>query len=516
MITDPYKFGHPQEVLAAMEHQAEWYLKTRNLSEFALFWEMGCAKSKVAIDTMAWLFHSGEIDGVLIIADKGAYRNWTDYELPIHMPKNTPYRTAVWKSTTGINAKKKVDSLLIAKDDMLDIVVMNVEAFGRDKADEYAKHFLANHYGMVIVDESDSIKSPESKRALAVVALRDQCAYRRILTGTPIANNPLDLWMQAEFLKQGLLGESFVKFRARYAKLEVVHMPRRKPFYNITGYQELDELSNKLRPWSSRLLKTQCLDLPEKIYEVRYVEHTPEQERMYRELKQMALTEFEGGTLTAINALTALTKLHQINCGHVKMDNLTDPEEDGEVVDIPSDRVNELMRTLKFARGKAIIWALFRRDFDLIRKAIEAEYGYGSCVDYYGGTSDKQRPVNVASFLNDPKCRFFISNPATGGRALTLTVADFAVYYSYSYRLALRLQSEDRNHRKGQKSPCTYVDLCVRNTVDVKIRRSLRNKREIASTVLGDFKSLLADEDGDGPEFEMTPEGLLVPFGMKQ
>lgn len=512
MITEPFKFGQPQEVLPSMQHQAEWYNKTRELSEFALFWEMGCAKSKVAIDTMAWLFHSGEIDGVLIIADKGAYRNWTDYELPIHMPKNTPWRSAVWKSTIGIKDKAKVDSLLIAKDDMLDIVVINVEAFGRGKADAFAKLFLTNHYGMVIVDESDSIKSSDSKRAQAVVALRDQCAYRRILTGTPIANNPLDLWMQAEFLKQGLLGESFVKFRAKYANLQLTRIPgRAKPFYTVTGFQNLDDLKVKLNTWSSRLLKTQCLDLPEKIYEVRYVEHTPEQERMYRELKQMALTEFEGGCLTAVNALTTITKLHQINCGHVKMDNLEDPEQDGQVIDIPSERINELLKTLKFARGKVIIWALFKRDFDLIGKAIKEEYGPEAYVDYYGGTPDKQRPINVDRFLNDPKCRFFNSNPATGGRALTLTVADFAVYYSYSWRLALRLQSEDRNHRKGQKSPCTYVDLCVRNTVDVKIRRNLRNKRDIASTVLGDFTELLTDETGDGPEFKITPEGLVVP-----
>lgn len=511
MITEEFKFGTPQEVLVSMEHQAKAYANTRELSEYALFWEMGCAKSKVAIDTMSWLFHKGEIDGVIIIADKGAYRNWTDYELPIHMPKNTPWRSAVWKSTTGIHAKQKVDALLTAKDDMLDVVVMNVEAFGRGKADEYAKLFLQNHYAMVIVDESDSIKSPDSKRAQAVVELRDLCQYRRILTGTPIANNPLDLWMQAEFLKQGLLGESFVKFRAKYAKLQVVHMPRRKPFYNITGYQELDDLSAKLKPWSSRLLKTDCLDLPEKIYEVRYVEHTPEQERMYRELKTMALTEFNDGRLTAINALTALTKLHQINCGHVKMDNLEEPEEDGRVIDIPSNRITELLETLRFARGKAIIWAVFRRDFELIRQAIEEVYGVGSYVDYYGGTPENQRPKNIAEFLNNPQCRFFGSNPATGGRALTLTVADFAVYYSYNYRLALRLQSEDRNHRKGQKSPCTYVDLCVRNTIDVKVRRALRNKKDISSTVLGDFRGLLAEEGEEAPEFVMSPEGLILP-----
>ena len=191
--------------------------------------------------------------------------------------------------------------------------------------------------------------------------------------------------------------------------------------------------------------------------------------------------------------MTALMKLHQINCGHVKIDGIDD--KDGVTVDIPSNRLSALHELLSKVEGKVIIWANFRRDFELIGKMLTKEFGAESFVTYYGATHQDQRPLNVERFRNDPKCRFFVSNAATGGRSLTLIESDYAVYYSYSWRLALRLQSEDRNHRKGQTRPCTYVDLCIPNTVDVKIRRALQAKKELASSVLDNFSMLVADED---------------------
>lgn len=496
MITEPFKFGEFKHKVTPMAHQEKTFLETRELKRYGLFWEMGCAKTKPTIDTAAWLFLKGEIDGLLVISDKGAYRNWTDTEIPIHMPDNIPYRQAVWKSTwTSKKAEAQTNQLLVARDNVLDIVVMNVEAFAREKAQAFAAAFLENHYGMIVVDESDSIKTITSKRTQAIIQLRDLAEYRRILTGTPITNSPLDIYAQAEFLEQGLLGESFVLFTAQYA-IRILDMSIRgaKPHYKIIGYQNINQLNERVKAWSSRLLKTQCLDLPPKIYDVRYVEHTPEQKKMYKELKETALTEWAGGMLTVTSALTCLMKLHQINCGHVKLNPLSE-DEDAPCVEIPSNRINELLYVLKQTSGKVIIWATFQKDFELIGKALSEEYGAGSWVDYYGLTPENQRVVNIGKFRTTPEVRFFVSNPATGGRGITLVEADYAVYYSYNWRLAFRLQSEDRNHRKGQTKPCTYIDLCTHNTIDVRIRHSWKVKKDLASCVLDNFVELLKDED---------------------
>ena len=490
MITKIQDFAYKTKPMA---HQEKIFLETRDRPYYALFWEMGTGKTKVCIDTAAYLFLKGEIDGVLIISDKGAYRNWVDPEVPIHMPDNVPYRQAVWQATCGKKAQAKFNQLLVPHDNMLDILVMNVEAFAGDKAQDFANAFLENHYTLLIIDESDSIKTPTAKRTQAIIELKARADYRRILTGTPIANSPLDIFSQAEFLNRGLLGDSFVAFRAEYANLLLIDAGRGKKYYKIVSYKNIEKLKELIKPWSSRLLKTECLDLPEKLYTVHYVEHTPEQAKMYKELKEMALTEYAGGLLTATSAMTALMKLHQINCGHVKIDGIDD--EDGVTVDIPSNRLSALHELLSKVEGKVIIWANFRRDFELIGKMLTKEFGAESFVTYYGATHQDQRPLNVERFRNDPKCRFFVSNAATGGRSLTLIESDYAVYYSYSWRLALRLQSEDRNHRKGQTRPCTYVDLCIPNTVDVKIRRALQAKKELASSVLDNFSMLVADDD---------------------
>jgi SNF2 family DNA or RNA helicase len=275
-----------------------------------------------------------------------------------------------------------------------------------------------------------------------------------------------------------------------------------KPHYKILGYKNIDQLKAKIKPWSSRLTKDEALDLPPKIYERWQVEHTPEQERMYKELKETALTQYSAGMITAVSAMTMMMKLHQINCGHVKL-NPTDDEEDGQTVDIPSNRVTELLNVLSKVNGKVIIWACFQRDFDLIGEALTKEYGRDSWVDYHGRTTQTQRPINLDLFIKNEKTRFFLSNPATGGRSITLTVASYAVYYSYNWRLALRLQSEDRDHRKGQTKSCTYVDLCIPKTIDVKILASHKRKKDLASMILDNFGVLLND---DTKEIEATSQ----------
>jgi SNF2 family DNA or RNA helicase len=179
-------------------------------------------------------------------------------------------------------------------------------------------------------------------------------------------------------------------------------------------------------------------------------------------------------------------RLHQIVCGHVKLDN-------GEVIELPNNRIGELLSVVEETDGKIIIWANYRHDIEAIKLALSKEYGMNSVGMYYGDTPDDERKRVLEEFQKpDSEMRFFVGNPSTGGYGLTLTAAQTMVYYSNSFDLEKRLQSEDRAHRIGQTKNVTYIDLIAVGTVDEKIVKALRDKIDIATQVMGeDFKQWL-------------------------
>jgi SNF2 family DNA or RNA helicase len=250
-------------------------------------------------------------------------------------------------------------------------------------------------------------------------------------------------------------------------------------FNMVVRYQRLDELAEKIDDFSYRVLKDDCLDLPEKIYQVRNVPMTTKQLEMYMTMKRMAIAELGGERLTALSALTQILRLHQIVCGHVKLDN-------GEVKAVENNRIKELMNILEETSGKVLIWANYRHDIQTIAKEISKVHGPRSVATFYGDTSNEERQRIIDEFQNEEELRYFVANPKTGGYGLTLTRSHTVVYYSNSYDLEVRLQSEDRVHRIGQTSKVTYVDLVTEGTVDEKIVQSLRNKINIATQVMGE------------------------------
>jgi SNF2 family DNA or RNA helicase len=238
-------------------------------------------------------------------------------------------------------------------------------------------------------------------------------------------------------------------------------------------------LAEQLKTFSYRVLKEDCLDLPEKIYMKREIELSPEQKKVYKQMKEEALATLNGKQITTMTVLTQLMRLQQITCGHFVAD-------DGTTQEIKGNRLNELMDILDEVEGKAIIWAHWQKDIQIIKAALIKEYGPGSVVDYYGLTPQDQRQKNKDAFQNDSKVRFFVGTPQTGGYGITLTAASTVIYYSNGYDLEKRIQSEDRAHRIGQKKSVTYVDILAEDTVDEKIVKSLRKKINIASKVMGE------------------------------
>ena len=461
------------------EHQLIALEKSWDKEEYAYFMEMGTGKSKVLIDNIAILYDKGKINGVLIIAPKGVYKNWYSSEIPTHLASHIQYKSVLWTASISKTKQEELNSLF-KSDFNLHVLVMNVEAFSTKKGLQFALKFLNSHKTLMAVDESTTIKTPSAKRTKSILALSKSAVYRRILTGSPITKSPLDLYTQCGFLNEDLLGfSSYYAFRSRYAHMIERNFGGRR-VQIVKSYQRLDELSKLIEPFSYRVLKEDCLDLPEKIFIRREIELTEEQLKLYSTMKQMALATLNGKLLTAPNVLTQLMRLHQITCGHFKSD-------DGKIQELKNNRLEELMSILEETEGKAIIWANYIYDIERISAAIKKEYGDDSVVQYYGAIHTDERQKNIERF-QDPQSpfRFFIGNPQTGGYGITLTAANTVIYYSNGYDLEKRLQSEDRAHRIGQKKSVTYIDLIAEKTIDEKIVKALRKKIDIASQIMGE------------------------------
>jgi SNF2 family DNA or RNA helicase len=457
------------------QHQKDALEKSWNRDSFAYFMEMGTGKTKVLIDNLALLYEKNKVDGALIIAPKGVVGTWFNQELPTHLPKRVKNVTVLWQS----NINKKQKEKLNFEQEGLHILIMNVEAFSTQKGFSYAEKFLTSHKSMMAIDESTTIKNPRAKRTKNILLLSKAAKYRRIMTGSPVTRNPLDLYSQCEFLDPKHLDfPSYYAFRNRYAEMKTMFLSGRS-VQVVGGFRHLEELSESLKAFSYRILKENCLDLPNKIYMEREIQLTSEQERLYEQMRQEALATLNGKTVTTMTALTQLMRLHQITCGHFAAD-------DGSIQEVKNNRLAELLDVLDEIEGKAIIWAHYQHDVKNIFKLLEDKYGPGSVVHYYGKTLPEQRDYAIKNFKENDRVRFFVGTPQTGGYGITLVQASTVIYYSNGYDLEKRMQSEDRAHRIGQKKKVTYIDFIAPNTIDEKIRKALRKKINIASKVMGE------------------------------
>ena len=468
------------------QHQLDALEKCSKKRDYALFCEMGTGKSKILLDNIGMLYDEGRINGAIIVAPKGVYKNWIVQEIPTHLPDHILCRTFQWVAPSS---RTKQDQELLdqlyadTRDPALTLFVVNVEAFSSAPGIEEAEKFLSAYKTMFAIDESTTIKSPGAQRTQNIVRISRMAKYRRIMTGSPVTKSPLDLYSQCEFLDPELLGHSsFYTFRARYANMQTINVGGR-PLSIVrphNSYRNLGELSDIVSKFSYRILKEDCLDLPDKVYEKRIVELSPEQQRAYTSMRRLALAELGGEVCSTVSVLTQLLRLHQITCGHLKTD-------EGNIKVLKNNRLKELMSVLEECEGKVIIWANYVQDLETISKEIEKTFGPNSYCTYYGKTKQEQRQKNITRFQDkESETRFFIGNTQTGGYGITLTAASTVVYYSNNYDLEKRLQSEDRAHRIGQVNKVTYIDLICENTVDEKIVKALKSKINIANEILGE------------------------------
>ena len=333
---------------------------------------------------------------------------------------------------------------------------------------------------LLAVDESTTIKSRTAARTKALTRIAKHVKYKRILTGSPITQSPLDLFSQCEFLERGCLQQaSYWGFLNRYAKVQRRTLGAHS-FQQVMGYQNLDELNRIIQPFSYRVRKEECLDLPDKVYVQREVEFTPEQKAAYNTMKKAAMAFLAEGQVTASTVLSQMLRMQQICSGYVKTD-------EGVLVELPTNKIKALMAAIEETDGKMIIWCNFTHDLKRVAAELKEVYGEQSYRLFYGDVSTEDRTDIVTQF-QDPASplRFFVGQPRSGGYGLTLTEAKTVIYYSNGFDLEVRLQSEDRAHPIGQTNKVTYIDIVTAQSVDSKILFALRRKLNLATEVMAE------------------------------
>jgi len=461
------------------DHQRKAFFLSCDKQAFGLFMEMGTGKTKVLIDTAAYLWQQAEIEQVLVLAPNGVHVQWINEQIPVHMPDWVNHRSAYYRS--GMKKDEKHDMAEMQRHEGLRFLSMNIESMSHKSGVDFAKNFILKGTTLIIVDESSRIKNPTAKRTKAIISLGLQCKYRRIATGTPISKGAEDVYAQLRFLHEDILGmRSFVAFRARYCVMGGFENRQ------IVSYQNMDELKQKLEGWTYRVKKEDCLDLPDKIYTQRVVEFHPEQRKIYNRMRDDLLYEIQtGGIVAAPLAVTKMIRLQQILAGFMSWS-----EDDGEkrfYEEVPTTRFTAVEEILEECDGKVIIWARFRQDIARLMETLKKYHP----VKYDGSCTTDDRKNAIESFREDPRCRVFIGQPHSAGIGLNLAVANTVIYFTNDFSLEARLQSEDRTHRIGQKSNVTYIDLITPGSIDKKIVAALRSKKGVADMMIDEVEEFL-------------------------
>lgn len=469
MLTEP--LGHQTTALNRADRR----------EAFALFMEQGTGKTWVTLAEAEDFFSRGEISGLLIVALNGVHRNWIEREIPAHL--SVPHVCLLWESSKS-KTRHFTQSLIAFRrtpTTHLRIVAINVETFSRPPNDaiNLAEEFLASGTILMAVDESDTIKAPGATRTRVLWRLGRKAKFRRILTGTPLTETPLNAYAQFKFLSPVLLGfNNYANFKGYFAEWRAHETVNGNRYEEIVRYRNLDELKTLIDANSFAVRKKDCLGIPDKTFQVRPVELSEETMRLYRAAKKKLIIECRTGTLTFAHALTRLTRLSQFAGGYF----VTDDDPTPRPLSVRNPKIDSLRAYVNDlpADVKTIVWCRFVHEAVAVAASLGAE-----AVRYWGEISDSARSEAVNRFQAAAGPRYFVGTQKAGGRGLTLTAATQVVYFSNSFSLADRLQSEDRPHRIGQHNVVTYTDLLATGTIDERMYSDLTAKRELSDLFMG-------------------------------
>jgi SWI/SNF-related matrix-associated actin-dependent regulator 1 of chromatin subfamily A len=443
-----------------LEHQIEAIDFISNSPEVALFDEQGLGKTKMIVDAMARAMESGDIEGVLVVAPMSLVYVWESEVL-----KHSFLTPVVLR---GSKTEKRYQFLTGAN-----FYITNYEAVVSEQS--RFERFCRSRSVALVLDESARIKNPETKTAQALYVLAPLAARRIILTGTPVANKPEDLWGQFYFLDGGrLLGTNFKAFKAR--------MNERSPHYR----DELNKLRTEIGENSLRRRKNDALELPEKVYVSDYVTLEGGQNEMYRRCAEELIVEIkslDGRDLIdqIENVLKKLLRLTQIASNPLLLDQTFT----GSSAKL--DRLSDLVPLVLRESEKLVVWTCFVESISLLKSHLGEYFP----LVIYGGVSIEERSRIVSKFQEKDRSRILIANPAAAREGLTLTRASAAIYFDRNFSLMDYLQSQDRIHRIGQEHKCTIYKQIARNTIDEYTDMLIEIKAEIARFLQADQPDLV-------------------------
>lgn len=441
----------------------------RTSKSVAILAEMGTGKTLISIGIAGYLYLQKEINKLLIVAPLSITKVW---EEEFEKFADFDYQLKVLEGTTY----KKQETLRNLFGNKLQVAVVNYESCWRME-----QEIASWKPDMIICDESSKIKNHQAKQSKALHRLGKISKHNIILTGTPVTNNPLDFFSQYKFLDDSVFGTSYYAFRSRYAVMGGYG------HYQVVGYKNLQELTEKAHKIAFRITKKEALDLPEQVDVIRTIELEPSARQTYTKVERDSYAELQHGEIVTTNVLTKLLRLSQITGGFVK-DEFNEFVE--QVSEAKLEALKEIVEECVDAGKKLVVFARFIPEIDEITKMLK-KLG----IQYALIRGDvKDRASEVDKFQNDPSVKVFIGQLQTTGMGLTLTAADTAVFYSLSYNFADYEQAKARIHRIGQKNNCTYIHLIAKKTIDEKVMDALKSKKNIADLVVDNWRSLFNQE----------------------
>lgn len=474
-------------VWPAWEHQLkEW--EHRDDKARMLRWQMRTGKTKAMIDLACYLYEAGKIDGVIVAGPNNVHMNWARKEVPKHCWEGVKYRSVAWDTSKSRNvAWGRWFDNFCKPANKLDFFMVNFEAFNQKRfLNDFLKKFTDSHPRyMLIIDETHDVRGPKSARSRELRKLRAKAIVRRGLSGTITDNSPLHAWSQYECLKEAALGFSkYNDFEDNFAVKEMQTLfvkGRRVQVPQITGYKNLDKLTEAMARMTSVVLRTDCGDMPELLIEPVRFELAPEQKRVYNSIVLKAIARLDSGEIVPVKEGGALkSQLQQIASGWYT-------DEEGNVVEVVKDednpRLQALLAQLALAGPKTVVFCRYREDIVRVMRACKSA-GYLP-VDYYGGTPKKQRPINEDRFMNDARFGPLIGQPLACGQGLDFSIADDIVWYSHlDGDLIKRKQANERATQKGG-GRVFVTNLIADGTNDDQLLATMDEKHDLSEEVSG-------------------------------
>ena len=454
---------------------------------FAYFLEQGTGKSKIIVDEIINLNAEGLIDCAIIIAPNNVHVNWKEEFIKHGANYQDRFAIQIW--TSGRNREKfERETSNIFKSEKTLVFLMNIEALSSPSGQIYLKRILTfRRRAYLAIDESHKIKSPGALRTKAIVDLGRFAKFRRIATGTEAEEGIVGLYSQFKFLDPAIIGtRSYTAFKGLYCIEDQTQKANGQIYKTIVGYKNEEHLASKIAPFIYAKRKHECLTLPDKVYVRHQIQMTSEQSTIYNKLEEQLIYELKSGEIVdATMAMTRMTRLHQVLCGHINTSNAGDRNSSRFNETIASNRADYIAEIVSEASSKVIVFCRFTKDVDLINTSL-VKIGVRS-VAVSGLLESSRRHDEITRWRTDPGIKALCITTATGGVGLTLNEASTTIFYSNTWSSTDRKQAEDRNHRIGQESKVTYHDVMVPRTIDDKLYYVLMQKRELAN----EFRSIV-------------------------